>query len=248
MRRRPPLPLAIDALNMPPMITSPQLVIKPQQLDPSNFVSFGHVIEVPLADTVNSIPTDIPTANPPLVLANQGTALKSSKISPWTDRYGQRGSRKEGQPTISLFSCFPRVLKKATEPESLSFCVQILERHPYTTQTFIPMGLAPSDTSTKYLVVVAPTLPPTAGLPDVGPPDLKNLRAFIAHGRQAVTYGAATWHAPMVVIGEKRVDFVVTQSTNGVPDDDCQEVGIKGEGLTVTIESDQRAGPRPTKL
>ena len=233
---------------MPPSITSPQLVIKPQQLHPSNFVSFGHVIEVPLADGVNSIPTDIPTANLPFVPANQGTALKSSTISPWIDNYGQRGSRRKGQPTISLFSCFPRVLKRATEPGSLSFTVQILERHPYTTQTFIPMGLAPSDTSTMYLVIVAPTLPPTADFPDLGPPDINNLRAFVAHGRQAVTYSAATWHAPMVVIGEKRVDFVVAQSTNDVPDDDCQVVKIKGEGLTVTIDSDQQPVPRPIKL
>ena len=66
------------------------------------------------------------------------------------------------------------------------------------------------------------------------PPDLKNLKAFVAHGGQAVTYAPGTWHAPMVVLGERRVDFVVTQFVNGLPQDDCQEVRI-GSGVGVLL-------------
>ncbi|KAK1910057.1 hypothetical protein P3342_008231 [Pyrenophora teres f. teres] len=40
--------------------------------------------------------------------------------------------------------------------------VSILERHPFTTQTFIPMGLSQQDKHTQYLVIVAPTLPASA--------------------------------------------------------------------------------------
>ena len=39
-----------------------------------------------------------------------------------------------------------------------------------------------------------------------------------------VTYGVGTWHAPMVVVGEGRVDFVVTQWVSGRGGEDCQEV------------------------
>lgn len=62
----------------------------------------------------------------------------------------------------------------------------------------------------------------------------------MAHGRQAVTYGAGTWHAPMVVLGAKRVDFVVVQHVNGVSGDDCQEVEVKGD-VRVVLEEGGRA-------
>jgi ureidoglycolate lyase len=175
------------------------------------------------------------------------------------------------------------------------FDVSILERHPFTTQTFIPMGLSQSDRHTQYLVIVAPTLPAAASrrntdrpppypTPELkrsrsikeifararpspftneaapppsqfsrlhpsqrpkgpGLPDLKNLRAFIATGNQAVTYGAGTWHAPMVVIGDRPIDFVVVQFANGVGPEDCQEIVLKPgrsaeEGMVVLVDSD----------
>ena len=233
---------------MPPSITSPRLVVKPQQLTQSTFAPFGYVITNPLAQYVNSMPTDLPVSSSLFIPANQDTALKASNISPLVDKYGQSKGREQGRPTMSMFSCFPRVLSPAAGQESPVFPVRILERHPYTTQTFVPMGLSPCDTSTKYVIIVAPTLPPTEAFPDNGPPDLRNLQAFVAHGRQAVTYGAATWHAPMVVVGEKRVDFVVVQSTNGVPDDDCQEVEISAEGLAVAVGFVRQTTPTDTKL
>lgn len=102
--------------------------------------------------------------------------------------------------------------------------------------------------------MVAPTLPlpppPSALTPyfpqqkQGGPPDLKNVRAFVAEPGVGVTYGAGTWHAPMVVVGEGRVDFVVTQWVNGREEDDCQEVEI-AEGLEVVV--DLNYGPRKGK-
>lgn len=101
------------------------------------------------------------------------------------------------------------------------------------------MGLS-VDSPTRYLVVVAPTIPsPNTESPDDddrdrdwGPPDLDNLRAFWAHGGQAVTYAAGTWHSPMAVIGDKSVDFVVLQFSNGVREEDCEEIKI-GDGIVV---------------
>jgi len=140
-----------------------------------------------------------------------------------------------------MFACFPRTLRKTpnANAEGSIFDVRILERHPYTTQTFIPLGVSPSDPSTQFLVIVAPSLPSTIqsidGKEEVQrPPDLENLKAFICKGDQAVTYGAGTWHAPMVVLGRRRVDFVVLQFVNGVGDVDCQEV-VMGEGVEVAV-------------
>ncbi|SPO01587.1 related to DAL3 - ureidoglycolate hydrolase [Cephalotrichum gorgonifer] len=121
--------------------------------------------------------------------------------------------------------------------KSSYFNVSILERHPFTTQTFIPIT-----PEARYLVIVAPSLPspsypalptPSRGsdLPGPGLPDISRMEAFVATGGQAVTYGAGTWHAPMVVLegrGEK-VDFVVVQFQNGVPREDCQEVVLQSE-------------------
>lgn len=151
----------------------------------------------------------------------------------------------------------------------------MLERHPFTTQTFVPLGLAPGLTGegegeTWFLVIVAPSVRATATAgttsssrkTDVGvdaedeatishPPDLGKLRAFRVHGGQAVTYGVGTWHAPMVVVGRERVDFVVTQFVSGVVEEDCQEVRV-GEGVVVRVgsvwEGEGENGGRRAKL
>lgn len=137
---------------------------------------------------------------------------------------------------MNMFTCFPRTLKyPPSEGTPPILQIRILERHPFTTQTFTPMGLDAADPSTRYLVIVAPTLPSTDECPGQGPPDLDNVRAFLANGAQAVTYGVGTWHAPMAVVGSRKVDFVVVQFCNGVTMEDCQEVEIEGEGLDVSI-------------
>jgi ureidoglycolate lyase len=139
--------------------------------------------------------------------------------------------------------------------------VPLLERHRYTTQTFIPLGRAAAEP--VYLVIVAPTLmgqTATAAVSrDVGhlgetvtiqdPPDLKNLKAFVARGHQAVTYAPGTWHSSMVVLGTRRVDFVVVQFANGVGEEDCQEVALRegvcvefGNELIVAVDRERSRG------
>jgi ureidoglycolate lyase len=149
---------------------------------------------------------------------------------------------------MSMFSCFPR---RRLSPGN-RFAVKILERHPFTTQTFCPLGLTNGNRETYFLVIVAPSMDIPAKVQEGGslverPPDLKKLRAFVAHGGQAVTYGPGTWHAPMVVLGAKRVDFVVTQFVNGVSQDDCQEVRI-GEGVSVLVDEKIGKGDGKAKL
>lgn len=130
--------------------------------------------------------------------------------------------------------------------------VTILERHPFTTQTFIPLS-----PTARYLVIVAPSLPTpsypalptptrTRDVPGPGLPDLERMEAFVATGAQAVTYGAGTWHAPMVVLGgeDEAVDFVVVQFQNGVPREDCQEVALQSEeaGAGILVEVGEGRG------
>ena len=155
---------------------------------------------------------------------------------------------------MSLFACFSRELRAAgaSSPTTGFFDVRILERHPYTTQTFIPFNSTDGhhdQTEPLYLVIVAPSLKnqtTTATLPNTStgkpetvtiadPPDLSSVKAFVAHHGQAVTYGAGTWHAPMVVLGQRRLDFLVVQFANGVGDEDVQEVEF-GEGIEVQVE------------
>lgn len=59
-----------------------------------------------------------------------------------------------------------------------------LERHPFSSQTFIPL------LCTAYLVVVAPQVAD-------GGPDLSGLRAFAGDVDTGVHYAAGVWHAPM---------------------------------------------------
>ncbi len=220
------------------------------QLDPFTpkaFSPFGTAITSPLSSTRSSIPSlsSLPLPlyspyQPGPVLANQATALKYSPISPLVNDYPDAPSHGPGRPLMSMFSCFPRQLNREG-----SFDVRILERHPFTTQTFTPLAHSGHYSDTKFLVIVAPSLPdpfpkkmaPGSDCQIYRPPDLRNLKAFVAHDGQAVTYGVGTWHAPMVVLGKRRVDFVVTQFVSGVAEEDCQEVEIE-EGVVVQLEDE----------
>lgn len=162
-----------------------------------------------------------------------------------------------GDDESSLAEVDTTFLRHQSLPSQSSyFPVTILERHPFTTQTFIPMA-----SQTRYLVIVAPSLPspsypalPTPSrapdIPGPGLPDLSRLEAFIATGDQAVTYGAGTWHAPMAVLGaeDEKVDFVVVQFQNGVPNEDVQEVVLQSEvaeaGIMVEVKGNKREETR----
>ncbi|KAF2738321.1 hypothetical protein EJ04DRAFT_509728 [Polyplosphaeria fusca] len=297
---------------MPTSMPAPSIRIPVELLTQSSFSQFGTVIENPahsLAPRSQRLPL------PDAVSANQGTALKFLNVTHMSNLYNLAPSKKPARGVMNMFVCAPRDLRPHEPSQSMPsswgdmdfdddadgnedrqlFDVHILERHPFTTQTFVPMGLSQSDRHTQYLVIVAPTLPAAASrrhtdrpppyptpkikkqksIRDIfararpspftneaapppsqfsrlhpsqrpkgpGLPDLKNIRAFVANGNQAVTYGAGTWHAPMAVIGDRPIDFVVVQSANGIGIEDCQEISlvadkIAGEGVVVMVDSD----------
>ncbi|PHH83140.1 hypothetical protein CDD82_3433 [Ophiocordyceps australis] len=172
--------------------------------------------------------------------ANQGSAIQYRRASRIRSLYPQAPSRR-AEPIASVFVCAARPLSAVAGSHQAAqrLTVRVLERHPFTTQTFSPLA----SSATRYLVIVAPSLPPSphdrhlpvpAGpdLPGRGLPDLTALRAFVATSAQAVTYAAGTWHAPMVVLGPpgSTLDFVVTQFASGVATEDCQLVEFESRG------------------
>lgn len=99
----------------------------------------------------------------------------------------------------------------------LPFRATTLERHPYSAQTFVPLG------SARYLAVVC------LAAPD-GDPDLSTLRGFIARPDQVITYARNVWHHPMIVL-DVPMEFVVAMGVTGMRDDDV----FFGLGGAVTI-------------
>ncbi|KAK1986175.1 ureidoglycolate hydrolase [Colletotrichum cereale] len=265
---------------MPPTtLTTPLTLLVPAEpLTRFSFAPFGDVIENPHPDVLPaaSLPPAV-SASFSAVPANQGTAIKYQHVSAPLDLYAQAPSG-AAKPVLSLFSCATRPLEPAhpapAPPISTllpyttyagpsrggRFRVRLLERHPFTTQTFAPLAASAGVNAAAYLVIVAPTLDaglsgaqadalpaPTTGGRGPGLPDLKGLKAFVAYPGQAVTYGAGTWHAPMVALGPQgtAIDFVVTQFASGVALEDCQEVEFDAaaEGAGIVVQVPERMPP-----
>jgi ureidoglycolate lyase len=303
---------------MPPLMPAPSIRIPIELLTPTAFAQFGTVIENPSTSPSAKLPIPNRVPSPDAVSANQGSATKYLDVTHMSNLYTLAPSKKPARAVMNMFVCSPRNLRPHEPSMSMPSSwgdldldedededgngdclkqlldVTILERHPFTTQTFIPMGLSQQDKHTQYLVIVAPTLPasasrrrtdrpppyptphierkrnimdifararpspftnettptqshfsrlhPSARPKGPGLPDLKNLRAFVATGAQAVTYGAGTWHAPMIVIGDRPIDFVVVQFANDVGNEDCQEILLKSddtasEGVVVMVDT-----------
>jgi ureidoglycolate lyase len=138
----------------------------------------------------------------------------------------------------------------------------MLERHPFTTQMFIPLSITREGADARYLIVVAPEKktalswsesvaslagdnPPDKSLQSA--PDIGGIVAFIADQSQAVTYGSGVWHAPMIVLGEVPLDFVVVQYANGHELEDCQEFALDGvdKRRVTDVEDCQTRASRP---
>ncbi|KAK8102677.1 ureidoglycolate hydrolase [Apiospora sp. TS-2023a] len=250
-----------------PLTSSAALTAQP--LTRADFAPFGEVLSNPAPDVrpSNTEPYTVTTTLPfAAELANQGTAIKYAAIASLRNLYadGQAPSGRPAEARMTMFVCGARIPLPASSSFSTTTPpqqqddgkveVKVLERHPFTSQTFIPLT---ADASKRYLVIVAPSLPPSAldeglpvpdlsksyssssssppppsPLPGRGMPDLARLRAFIATGEQAVTYGAGTWHAPMVALGPPNttVDFLVFQFANDTALEDCQEVALESSG------------------
>jgi ureidoglycolate lyase len=100
-------------------------------------------------------------------------------------------------------------------PNALPIRLRLMERHPLSSQAFIPLSPAP------FLVVVAP-----AG----GPLDLEKLAVFRSNGRQGINYRRGTWHHPLLAL-ERVCDFLIVD--RGGEGENCEEVTIADQNLLV---------------
>lgn len=92
------------------------------------------------------------------------------------------------------------------EPVALPTALSVLERHPHSFQTFIPLD------ASRYLVCVAP-----GGDGDL--PAIDGLRAFIASAGTGITYRANVWHHPMMAL-DRAAQFAVWMWRSGGDDDE----------------------------
>lgn len=96
---------------------------------------------------------------------------------------------------------------------TLPFRLRVMERHPLSSQAFIPLQTQADD---RYLVVVAPP----------GPLDVGQLRAFLARGFQGVQYARGVWHHPLIAL-DRNSDFLVVDRIGEDPN--CDEIALGSE-------------------
>lgn len=172
-----------DSSSSPKLAAAPILpsntLITVLPLTPEAFAPFGQVIQA-YADQ-NAAPRGTR-----ITPANQGSASKFHKLALLASSYAPEVGATSG---LSVYRCKP--LKGIGNDGT---CVlEMLERHPFTNQAFIPMGESGVEggdglnhPGNAYLVVVAKDGPDDK-------PDLKTLRAFVATAAQGIMYNTGVW-------------------------------------------------------
>ena len=151
----------------------------------------------PFGDVLSADRADVP-AKP----ANQGTAARR-------DHLAELASLRPGASlNVCSFRCSPKTLWPME--------VALLEKHPLSTQVFIPMN------ARRYLVLVA-----LGG----DSPDLSTAMAFLASATQGVSYRPGVWHHPMIAL-DAPIDFTCLVWEDGT-DGDCVVAPLPPGALTV---------------
>ena len=160
-------------------MTSNKKVI-PKSLTRESFAQFGDVIEV------------------------NDNAKNFSINDGFTQRYHDLAqvdvTQENGRTLINIFRSTP-----LEQPLS----IRMMERHPLSSQAFIPMGQQP------YLVVVAPK----------GEFNIGKIEVFLASAKQGVNYHKGTWHHYCLALNEVS-DFIVID--RGGAGDNCDVIKLDG--------------------
>jgi ureidoglycolate lyase len=131
-------------------------------------------------------------------LINRGTARQ------FADLAGIDIAADGGSPRVSIY---------CARPYELPLTIEMLERHPLSSQLFMPLHGEP------FLIVVAP-----AGQV----PDASAMRAFVSNGRQGINYHRGTWHHPLIAIHDPSEFLVLDRAGDG---GNCDEICFKGDGI-----------------
>ena len=110
---------------------------------------------------------------------------------------------------------------RAHPPKSLPLSVAKMERHPLSSQAFLPLDCD------RYLVVVAQ--PRGNG----GPPDLATLRAFVVPGDTVINYNPGTWHCPLTSLDRPSTFGLLMYMDGGPGDEDWHALA---EPFSVTVD------------
>jgi len=131
-------------------------------------------------------------------LINNGTTRQ------FADLAGIDVAANGGRPCISIYRA---------RPYELPLAIAMLERHPLSSQFFMPLHGQP------FLIVVAPAS---------GVPDASAMRAFVTDGRQGINYHRGTWHHPLIAIRDPSEFLVVDRAGDGR---NCDEFAFDGDGI-----------------
>jgi ureidoglycolate lyase len=107
---------------------------------------------------------------------------------------------KGGRALISIFR---------STPLELPVCIKMMERHPLSSQAFMPLG------NKAYLVVVAPK----------GDFDPSQIEVFLASCNQGVNYHKGTWHHYCLALDEISDFLVVDRGGSG---ENCDVKNLDG--------------------
>ncbi|KWU45936.1 Allantoicase [Rhodotorula sp. JG-1b] len=201
-------------------------------LNPSAFAPYGSVIQS--YPDERAAPKEIK-----IKTVNFGTARKFNQLAPveYVPPPAGRFTTADGSPipageiNFCVFRCEPQNSKQLSAADGTGkrqWNVEVLERHEFSSQAFVPMGGTPvQDGEGQYLVLVA--------LPGNGQPDLSTLRAFTATHLQGISYRPNVWHAPLISLGADKHDFACVVHETGVPEVDC-EIKWFEEGVVAVVE------------
>jgi ureidoglycolate lyase len=112
---------------------------------------------------------------------------------------GLGNGRSQARPSLSM-------VRRAPVAGGLPLEVKLLERHEYSSQTFVPLDEA------RWLIVVCPHA-------TTGGPDPARAVAFIAGAGQGVTYRPNTWHHGLTVL-DRPARFAVFMWRDGTAGDE----------------------------
>lgn len=129
----------------------------------------------------------------PVAFAPFGDLIASPRSLPNIDFSGALDNQRAGAKT-TLYTTI-------VEPETLPLTISKMERHRFSSQTFLPLD------ASRYLVCVAPH-------GTDGQPDPVALQAFIVPAGVGITYRANVWHHPMLAL-DRQASFAVVMWRDG---------------------------------
>ena len=227
------------------------MILTPVSLTPSNFASYGQVVAARTSDSsaaanqgtasrfnhLAALENDRADVNANVCLFRSAKRplekrKKMDEAATASNSSSKRGRRSvSGDQAVSVTN--PNDDDDDDDDGSGMFRVRLLERHPYSSQMFIPINC-----QKRWLIVVA--LPFSESESDVdcreegrAGPDMSTLKAFMASENQGINFAAGIWHHPLIAL-ESATDFACVVFEDGT-NDDCHIIEMGEEVVLVDV-------------